>query len=424
MSSLLVLIDDDVVAELTRARNGRLELTYTEPHASGRSPTPLSVSLPVQRRRHAGPRLTSWLWGLLPDNDAVLARWARQFQVSASSPYSLLSTPVGLDCAGAVRFVAPDRLAEVTGNPGRVDWLTTSAVGGRLAELRTDNLAWLGQDFAGRFSLPGAQAKTALTRDGDRWGLPHGAAATTHILKPAIAGFDDHDLNEHLCLRAAAHAGLLVARSEVVTFGEEQAVAVERFDRIRRGDRVVRVHQEDLCQALGRHPAEKYQNDGGPGPDEIAALFRQTMPAPIAQDAVWRFADALVWNWVIAGTDAHAKNYGLLLAGSEVRLAPLYDIASALPYDVHLRRLRLAMRFGNEYRVHTVRRSSFDSLASQLKVGVDDLIERSRALVDGVVDAFAEAARETASDSDLPERMIALVAERADTCALVLARSE
>jgi hypothetical protein len=48
---------------------------------------------------------------------------------------------------------------------------------------------------------------------------------------------------------------------------------------------------------------------------------------------VWRFAGALAFNWLIASTDAHAKNYGLLLAGRQIRLAPLYDIASILPYD-------------------------------------------------------------------------------------------
>ena len=65
-----------------------------------------------------------------------------------------------------------------------------------------------------------------------------------------------------------------------------------------------------------------------------------------------RFADALIWNWLIAGTDAHAKNYSLLLAGAQVRLAPLYDVASALPYpDLHVRRLRFAMKIGGDYRV-------------------------------------------------------------------------
>ena len=71
----------------------------------------------------------------------------------------------------------------------------------------------------------------------------------------------------------------------------------------------------------------------GPTPGQIAELIRSTIPGPDAETDVWRFADALAFNWLIAGTDAHAKNYSLLLAGNQIRLAPLYDIASILPYD-------------------------------------------------------------------------------------------
>lgn len=91
--------------------------------------------------------------------------------------------------------------------PGEITWLTDDEVAQRLRELKADSTAWLGKSFTGQFSLAGAQAKTApLYRDG-RWGIPHGAAATTHILKPAVAGLDDHDLNEHLCLNAARASG-------------------------------------------------------------------------------------------------------------------------------------------------------------------------------------------------------------------------
>ena len=75
------------------------------------------------------------------------------------------------------------------------------------------------------------------------------------------------------------------------------------------------MHQEDLCQALGVPPTRKYQNEGGPGVREVTKLLRDVMPPDVADAAVWRFADALIWNWLIAGTDAHAKNYSLLLAG-------------------------------------------------------------------------------------------------------------
>jgi serine/threonine-protein kinase HipA len=144
------------------------------------------------------------LWGLLPDNEAVLARWARQFQASASSPFSMLATPIGHDCAGAVRFVPPDAVNQLVDRPGEVTWLTDDEVAQRLRELRQDSTAWLGRSFTGRFSLAGAQAKTALLLQNGRWGEPSGRIATSHILKPAVAGLDDHDLNEHRTIRRSS----------------------------------------------------------------------------------------------------------------------------------------------------------------------------------------------------------------------------
>ena len=198
-------------------------------------------------------------------------------------------------------------------------------------------------------------AKTALHLDVAtcRWGDPWGAVPTTHILRPAVTGVDDHDLNEHLCLQAARELGLRAAPSWLASFGEERAIVIERYDRTGLPGAVVRVHQEDLCQALGVPPSSKYENEGGPGAEQIARLLRREVrPRRAVDDAVGLFADALAFNWIIAGTDAHAKNYSVLLAGGAVRLAPLYDIASALPYDdMYVPKLRLAMRVGGEYRV-------------------------------------------------------------------------
>jgi len=367
--------------------------------------------------------VTSWLLGLLPDNDAVLRRWAREFHVSASSPFSLLATPVGEDCAGAVRFAWPEDIDRVLGRSGDVAWLSDDDVAERLRELREDSTAWLGRSFTGQFSLAGAQAKTALLfRDG-RWGVPSGSTPTTHILKPAVSGLDDHDLNEHLCLDAARRAGLLVVRTSVSRFGDETAVVVTRYDRrAAPGGEILRIHQEDLCQALVVPPSRKYQNEGGPGPPQITRLLRETMPPAVVEDAVWRFVDALIWNWLIVGTDAHAKNYSLLLAGDQVRLAPLYDIASALPYGTDERKLRFAMKFGGDYRVF-LQRNPWPQTARDL--GLDDgaLADRVGKLAGVAPDAFADAvsaADIVALDRGMPGNLLDLVADRAARCRRLL----
>jgi serine/threonine-protein kinase HipA len=416
---LFVVHEREVVATLSRRRGGRLVLEYHGDYAARRDTTPLSISLPLSVASHGDTKVRPWLWGLLPDNDAVLTRWARDFGVSGSNPYSLLSTPVGEDCAGAFSFVPADRLDAVLAGAGDVEWLTDAQVAAALRELRVDRTSWLGTTPPGRFSLAGVQAKTALLWDGTRWGRPSGAVATSHVLKPAIDGLDDHDLNEHLCLRATREVGLPVVDSAVRTFEDQSVIVVRRYDRVGRDGRQVRVHQEDLCQAFGLPPNLKYQADGGPSPRQIADLLRRALPGRVAERSVRDFADALVWNWIIAGTDAHAKNYSLLLSGDDVRLAPFYDIASALAYDdMPIQRLRLAMKFGRHYELRTTP-STWRQLAHDLRLPEGELRQRAGVLVERAPEAFATAAHAadvSGLDSPLPLRLADAVAVRAKDC--------
>lgn len=422
--SLLVVLDDVVAGTLARLPGGKLRFDYTEEYRARPGATPLSLSMPPQVRSHSHRTITPWLWGLLPDNDAVLARWARQFHVSPSSPFSLLATQIGKDCAGAVRFASPEEIDSVLAQPADVTWLAEEEVGERLRDLREDSTSWLGRSFTGQFSLAGTQAKTALLfRDG-RWGVPSGSAATTHILKPSVAALDDHDLNEHLCLDAARRAGLVAARTTIARFADESAVVVARYDRREVKGEIVRVHQEDLCQALALPPSLKYQNEGGPGPADIAKLFRTAMPSEAADDAVWRFADALIWNWLIAGTDAHAKNYSLLIARDQIRLAPLYDVASALPYEVHERKLKFAMKIGGDYRVFPYQ-NRWPEAARELALDADALAGRVRALAALAPDVFSDAAKVPevkALERPLSTHLVDLVADRSRRCSQLLRR--
>jgi serine/threonine-protein kinase HipA len=419
--TLAVLLGDAVAGTITQLNQGRLRFDYDDEYRQRQAATPLSVSMPTSIRTHPDSDTSPWLWGLLPDNDRVLTRWARDFQVPAK-PFSLLSTPIGRDCAGAVRLAPLNEALQVLAQPGAVTWLTDEEVAQRLRELRQDSTAWLGREFTGQFSLAGAQAKTALLLRDGRWGVPSGSAATSHILKPAVQGLDEHDLNEHLCLDAASRAGLIVAHTHVARFGDESAIVVDRYDRRIVDGELVRIHQEDTCQALGRHPDQKYQNEGGPSARDLATLFRGVMPPRAAEDAVWRFLDALIWNWLIAGTDAHAKNYSLLLSGGDVRLAPLYDIASALPYGTNERELKFAMKIGGDYRAYQ-HHNTWDKAAGDLGLNTDAVLERVVRLAITAPDAFADAANQpdvVALDRPLPKQLVDLVADRAKRCLAIL----
>lgn len=428
MSDVLsVLLGGEVAGVLRRLPGGKVRFDYEPAYRERPGSTPLSLSMPVEVASHSDRVVLPWLQGLLPDNPAVLRRWAREFGARANSAFALLATPIGEDCAGAVRFVSPERVEAALGRPGQVTWIDEEAVGERLRELREDSTAWLGESFTGQFSLAGAQAKTALLFEDGRWGEPSGATPTTHILKPGVSQLDDHDLDEHLCLDAARRVGLAAARTKISRFAGEGAVVVARYDRIDTQSGVIRrVHQEDLCQALSVSPDQKYESDGGPSAARIVRLLRDSMPAAVAEDSVGRFLDALIWNWLIGGTDAHAKNYSLLLAGDQVRLAPLYDVASALPYATSERELRLAMKIGGRYELHA-RRNPWPRTASELAFDAEALTARAVELAEAAPDAFTAACAApevVALGSDLPQRLVDLVTARAEDCLEVLQRSD
>jgi len=411
----LVVLDGPVVVGALTRTAGAITFRYDPAWQLRDQATPLSVSLPLTVQQHADDVVSPWLWGLLPDNERVLSRWGRTFHTTTKHPLGLLAA-VGRDLPGRFTIVPAEQAHDAV--PSGVQWLTDSDVAALLQEVRADQSAWLGtQGSGGRWSLAGAQAKIALFNDGRRWGRPYGRSATTHILKPAIDGLDDHDLNEHLCLQAARGAGVVAVASRLVTVGDERAISVERYDRIIGADQSVqRVHQEDLCQALKVHPDAKYENDGGPSVSTIGALLDRHIRGAPAQPTRMRFAEALALNWLLAGPDAHAKNYSLLLSGTQVRLAPLYDVASALPYrDFHAPKFTMAMKLGGTYLAGRVGTTQWRKVAAQLLLEEQDVLNRIHQLATDLPTAMAVAAeadpvREL--NSALPDRLTDLVATR------------
>ena len=442
MSELTVLLDGRKAGTLLQKR-GRLTFFYADSWRFGPGAYPLSLSMPLNIREHTHTAVDPFLWGLLPDNEFVLARWAQRFHVSPRNAFALLEH-VGEDCAGAVQFVLPGSQSDTLAlDKGEIEWLDEAGVGERLRTLRTNAAAGRTEQDAGLFSLAGAQPKTALYYDGERWGVPSGRIPTTHILKPPAPGLDGHAENEHLCLSLARALGLPAALSTVQTFGDVTAFVVERYDRVKMDDLaaqyaalaaqyaalaatkaadlsaqavaeaadaavssqvmanfarttpIYRVHQEDFCQALGIHPSKKYQNEGGPGPLQITNLLRNNASsvarrgrrkssaemqdsAPV--EDVTTFIDALIFNWLIGGTDAHAKNYSLLIGGDGlVRLAPLYDLASIFGYpNIEIKKAKLAMKVGDKYTLVTIGLSDWIKLAANLKIDGDALVARIR----------------------------------------------
>jgi serine/threonine-protein kinase HipA len=238
-TELEIWMGDHRVGSLDGTDHRSLKITYNEPWRQNPDATPLSVSMPLAQRVHSGQGIAAYLWGLLPDNDRVLARWARTYECSQTDVFGLLKG-VGADVAGAARYV-------VTGgsdtSPG-FETLDDGQVAQLLKTVVADASAWHGP-MAGRWSLAGAQSKIALAYDNglQTWGIPNGTRPTTHILKPAIPGLTDHDLNEHLCLSAARLLGLRVALTSVRHFEDQRVLVINRYDRFERQGVIHRVHQ-------------------------------------------------------------------------------------------------------------------------------------------------------------------------------------
>ncbi|MBV8747207.1 MAG: type II toxin-antitoxin system HipA family toxin [Xanthobacteraceae bacterium] len=423
-SELVTLLGDKEVGRVRNDARARLTFVYDDDWRKSEDAYPLSLSMPFAAKEHGPSVVQAFLWGLLPDNERVLDRWAAKFQVSARNVFALISH-VGEDCAGAVQFVVPERLDAVRGGKeDKVEWLDEADIAKRLQTLRADHSAWRLPRDIGQFSLAGAQPKTALLFQNERWGIPAGRIPTTHILKPPTGHFDGHAENEHICLMLARELGLPAAASKVMRFGEEVAIVIERYDRHPAGNEIIRIHQEDVCQTLGIMPTKKYQNEGGPSPANIVELLR-TYSTDREVD-VDTFVAALGFNWLIAGTDAHAKNFSLLLAGGHVRLAPLYDVASILPYDeFDIRKVKLAMEVGNEYKLKQIGLRQWLKFARETRVDPDALIARlssmAKQLPDGV-NAARKRGREAGLKEGIVERLATQLIGRAAECQRILGR--
>lgn len=346
---LLLFISGALAGHVLQDANGALSFAY-EPAYSG---PPVSLSMPITPLTYSQRIIRPYLQGLLPDDPTVRADIANLYGCSSENPFALLSH-IGLDCPGAVQLVPEDSASLVKSRSGDLVELSSSDLESRLRLLREHASSPWDANHEGRWSLGGAQSKMALRYQDGHWYDCEGSEPTTHILKPGVTGYDNQALDEYLCQRVALKMRLPAAHVEYLTFGSEHAVSIQRYDRIIDADgTVTRVHQEDLCQALGVDPNHKYAEQGGPSSPDVLALLGTTKAN--AAHNLQLFVLYLLFNYLMGATDAHAKNYSILLgAGSTAVLAPLYDVASIAPYQsIAPRRrkpLRAAMSIGGENR--------------------------------------------------------------------------
>jgi serine/threonine-protein kinase HipA len=370
-------------------------LAYFDEWLTDEQSRPLSLSFPFLpgNAPYQGQVVTNYFDNLLPDNDAIRRRLAQRHQAGGTDAFQLL-TKLGRDCVGAIQLLpedeAPSDVYEING-----EGLNTARIAQRLRN--TTSAQALGQhdyDEDLRLSIAGAQEKTALLRHDDQWLLPRGSTPTTHIFKLplGLVGHMQADMrtsveNEWLCSKIMGAYEIPIARCEIEHFEDQKALVVERFDRTPSSDGswIIRLPQEDLCQATGTSPLRKYQSDGGPG---IAQIMELLLGSGDAEQDRNNFFKTQIIFWVLAATDGHGKNFSIAhLPGGGYRATPIYDVLSAHPVigkgknqiSPHKAKLAMAVRGStNYYLIEKIQRRHWISQAQQVGLGAaaaEQLIE-------------------------------------------------
>ncbi len=357
-----VYVNGRLVGEFCKRPDGVVYFEYALDWLEWKHAFPVSISLPLREDRYIGEPVLAVFDNLLPDVDKIRSKVARRLKADGKDTFSLLSA-IGRDCVGALQFLPkgeePNKPSEIEG-----DLIDEGEIASKLRNLSEAPLGLEGEDDF-RISIAGAQKKWTLLRHEAQWKKPRGATPTTHILKPKIGvhgGNIDLTLsveNEHFCLEFIRSMGLPAADTDIENFDGEKTLVIERFDRQFTADnRLLRVPQEDMCQALSYLPTRKYERDGGPGMSDI---FKFLKAADDPERDRLLFLKAQIINWLLGAPDGHAKNFSIFIKpSSHFEMTPLYDVISVQPNvdkgELRQNKMKLAMAVGDSrhYKVKEV----------------------------------------------------------------------
>lgn len=399
---LNVYLNSRLVGQLRRQASGAIDFQYDPSWLAWEHTLPISLSLPLREDRYIGDPVIAVFDNLLPDSEPIRRRMAERIHADGYDAYSLLAK-IGRDCVGALQFLSPDiepgPAGTVEGRPVGDDYIAR-----KIGDLAANPLG-IDEDEDFRLSIAGAQEKTAFLRWKNRWQVPHGTTPTTHILKPQIGklpnGIDLSNSveNEYLCLKLTAAFGLPSAEISIADFGDHRVLVVERFDRRWTSDgRLLRLPQEDCCQALSVPPTRKYESDGGPGIAAILELLRGS-DEPQADQRL--FLKAQILFWLLGAIDGHAKNFSIFLhSGGRFRMTPIYDVMSGQPAldagQIRRNQMKLALAVGDKrhYVVDEILPRHFVQTAAITGVPVAtaiSIMEELLAAAEGAVNTVLEA---------------------------------
>ena len=405
---LQIFLNGRLVGRLTKTPAGSIDFQYDTSWLDWQQAFPVSLSLPLREDRYVSEPVLAVLDNLLPDSTDIRRQVAERADAGGTDPFSLLAA-IGRDCVGALQFL-PEGMDPGVAGAAVDDGAIAELVGGlRQAPLgiRADT------DF--RISIAGAQHKTALLRHDGEWLIPTGSTPTTHIFKPQIGVLNNGiDLsrsveNEYFCMKLLAALGLGVANVEIGDFQGQRVLLVERFDRVRTTDgRLLRVPQEDCCQALSIPSTRRYQSDGGPGTGELLELLKASDRPAIDRT---RFLEAQIVFWLLVATDGHAKNFSIFLhAHGGFSPTPLYDVISIQPVldarQLRFNQAKMAMSVGNNrhYVLNTIQPRHFHQTARAAGMPGETVTELMENIAERLPGAIDEVTADLPDDFPQPVR--------------------
>ncbi len=364
-----VYLQQERVGQLIQDQHAQMLFQYSKDWLSKPNAVPVSHSLPLREKRFNRNECRGFFAGILPE-EGKREIIARNLGISARNDFAMLEQ-IGGECAGAITFMPAGQALPEQNHHYRT--LNDKELATILKTLPSRPL--MAGDEGVRLSLAGAQDKIAVYLADGIISIPLGGAPSTHILKPAIEHFEGLVFNEAFCMQLAAAVGIPAALVSIQQVEDIDYLLIERYDR--RYDEqgnIHRLHQEDMCQALGVSPEIKYQNEGGPSLIQCMDLVRTLSSAPVID--LLQLLDAAIFNFLIGNNDAHSKNFSLVYYGEVTRLAPLYDVLSTVYYPELSK--KMAMKIGGKYEYDSVFPRHFERLAEQ--AGLSKILVKNRVL--------------------------------------------
>lgn len=406
MRALTVYYNHRQVGRLVQDDHGLMIFNYFDSWLNDLEAFPLSRMLPLIKEGFKGKQARAFFAGILPEQD-IRRKVASILGVSERNDFALLEG-IGGECAGAVSLFPEgnDMLPSVTTNRSR--FLHEDELAAIVEELPRRPLM-AGKEGV-RLSLAGAQDKLPVLYRQDGISLPLGSTPSTHIFKPEPERFPGLVANEAFCMTLAGKAGLPVPEVFVLSVRGHLCLVVSRYDRKLEEGRVLRLHQEDFCQATGFPPEQKYQEEGGPSLPESVKVLREWSSVPVLD--LLAFVDALIFNVLIGNADAHAKNFSFLYGSNgQKRLAPFYDLVCTLAWDELSK--NLAMRIGECRQINNLTLDHWKQMAKSCNLGWAMVRERLVTVARKVKTVLPDAAKSVADMGvELPDTVIQIISDR------------